>query len=274
VALQLATRQRLPRGRAAWARVGVSALLAAEFQATYFESIALTTVSLATLITIGATPVIVQAAELARSRQLPSRDELATLALALAGLVLLVGIPAGGQGTGGQGEAALPAGAGLALLSAAGFAAMTLISATPVRGLGDLALTGYGSALGGLALVPLAVLAGTPSGGTALAGLAFRLTPAVVCLVTALAVGPTALAYVLYYRGLRSATPRTAVLMSLLEPLTAAVLGVLVLGDKLGPAGTAGAVLLGTSVILTAWPRRGRSLPEVMPGTGPEDVAS
>jgi DME family drug/metabolite transporter len=250
VAFQLAARQQLPRGLAAWARIAVSALLAAEFQAAYFGSIALTSVSLATLITIGGTPVIVHAAELAMGRRRPSPDELASVALALAGLGLLVGIPAGQHG-----EAGLLGGAGLALLSAAGFAALTLIGATPVPGLGDLALTGYGSALGGLVLLPVAMLAGGGSGGAVLGSLTFRPSLEVICLIAALGVGPTALAYVLYYRGLRSAAPSTAVLMSLLEPLTAAILGVLVLGDRLGPAGTAGAALLGVSVILTVWLR-------------------
>jgi DME family drug/metabolite transporter len=243
LAFQLAARQRLPRGLAAWTRIGVSALLGAEFQAAYYGSIALTSVSFATLVTIGGTPVIVQAAELAMARRRPSRAELATLALALAGLGLLVGLPAGHGG-----EAGLLGGAGLALLSAAGFAALTLIGATPVHGLGDLALTGYGSALGGLVLLPLALLAGAASGGPA-----FRPSLTAICLIAALGTGPTALAYVLYYRGLRSATPSTAALMTLLEPLTAAILGVLILGDRLGPAGTAGAALLGASVFLTVW---------------------
>jgi DME family drug/metabolite transporter len=253
IAFQLAARQRLPRGRAAWARIGVLALLAAGFQAAYFESIALTSVSLATLITIGAAPVIVQAAELTAARQRPSRDKFATLALALASLGLLAGTPAGGNG-----ETALLGGAGLALLSAAGFAATTLIGATPVPGLGDLALTGYGSALGGLALLPLAL----PSNGMALAALALHPSPAALGLLAALGVGPTALAYALYYRGLRSAAPSTAALMSLLEPLTATLLGVLLLGNRLGPARTAGMALLSVSVIVTAWPRPGRSVPQ------------
>jgi drug/metabolite transporter, DME family len=259
IAFQLAARQRLPRGRAAWTRIGVLALLAAEFQAAYFGSIALTSVSLATLITIGAAPVIVQAAELAAARQRPTREKLVTLALALASLGLLAGAPAGGNG-----ETALLGGAGLALLSAAGFAAMTLIVATPVPGLGDLAMTGYGSAFGGLALLPLAL----SSNGTALAALALHPSPAALCLLAALGVGPTALAYALYYRGLRSAAPSTAVLMTLLEPLTATLLGVLLLGNRLGPTGTAGMVLLSISVIITAWPRPGRALAVAAPENG------
>lgn len=235
VTVHIVTRQRWPRGRAAWARITITGLLSAGFQAAYFCSIALSSVSLATLITIGGVPVIVSAAGMALGRERPTRASLATLALALAGLGLLVGIPGGGySGT------AMAASAGLALASAAGFAAMTLIGARPVPGLDDQALTGIGSALGGLALLPLA---------TAIGGIAFRPTAEAIWLVAALGIGPTALAYTLYYRGLRSASPTTAALLTLLEPLTAALLGAVVLGDRLSAPGVAGSILLGISVI-------------------------
>jgi DME family drug/metabolite transporter len=42
------------------------------------------------------------------------------------------------------------------------------------------------------------------------------------------------------------------VLMALLEPLTAAVLSALLLGDRLGPSGIAGGLLLGAALVLTA----------------------
>jgi DME family drug/metabolite transporter len=252
VAFRMATRQRLPRARAAWARIAIAGLLAGGFQAAYFLSISLSSVSLATLITIGGTPVIVHVAELITGRQRPERSSLITLAVALAGLGLLIGLPAGGHS-----RTALLASAGFALLSAAGFAALTLIGASPVPGLDDLAMTGYGSLLGGLALLPLAIIFGaTALGGAAAGGIVFRAPAESLGLVAGLGIGPTALAYILYYRGLRSASPTTAALMSLLEPLTAAILGTAILGDRLGPAGIAGAILLGASVFRTVWASR------------------
>jgi DME family drug/metabolite transporter len=242
VAVHVVTRRRWPRGQAAWARITITGLLSAGFQAAYFCSIALSSVSLATLITIGGVPVIVSAAGMALGRERPTRASLATLGMALAGLGLLVGIPGGGfSGT------AMLASAGLALGSAAGFAAMTLIGASPVPGLDDQVLTGIGSALGGLALLPLAA---------AIGGIAFRASAEAIWLVAALGIGPTALAYTLYYRGLRSASPTTAALLTLLEPLTAALLGAVILGDRLGLAGIAGAALLGASVVRTLWVSR------------------
>jgi len=247
VAFRMAARKQLPERRAAWARIAVAGLLGGGFQAAYFLSISLSSVSLATLITIGATPVIVHVTELVTGRQRPERSSLITLAVALAGLGLLIGLPGIGHS-----RAALLASAGFALLSAAGFAALTLIGASPVPGLDDLAMTGYGSLLGGLALLPLALI----FGGTAAGGIVFRATPESFGLVVGLGIGPTALAYILYYRGLRSASPTTAALMSLLEPLTAAILGTAILGDRLGLAGIAGATLLGASVLRTVWASR------------------
>ena len=52
--------RRWPAGRSAWTRIAVTGLLAATFQGAYFLAVSLTSVSLATLVTIGATPVIVQ----------------------------------------------------------------------------------------------------------------------------------------------------------------------------------------------------------------------
>src|SRR5580692_8196900 len=63
-----ATRRTWPSGRAAWARITVIGLLAAIFQSCYFAAVALTSVPLATLITIGAAPVIVLGAERAIGR--------------------------------------------------------------------------------------------------------------------------------------------------------------------------------------------------------------
>jgi DME family drug/metabolite transporter len=252
VAFRMAARHRLPRGRAGWTRITIAGLLAGGFQADYFLSISLSSVSLATLITIGGTPVIVHVAELVTGHQRPERSSLITLAVALAGLGLLIGIPGGGQS-----RAALLASAGFALLSAAGFAALTLIGASPVPGLDDLAMTGYGSLLGGLALLPLALIVGGGAlGGTAAGGLAFRASAESFGLIAGLGIGPTALAYILYYRGLRSASPTTAALMSLLEPLAAAILGAAILGDRLSLAGITGAILLGASVLRTVWASR------------------
>ncbi|HET9970727.1 MAG TPA: DMT family transporter [Streptosporangiaceae bacterium] len=230
--------RRWPAGRAAWTRIAVNGLLSALFQGCYFAAISLTSVSLATLVTIGGTPVIVAIVEQARGRRAPGRAGVITTAMALAGLGLLAGLPGGGLS-----ETAVLAGTGMALLSAAGFAAVTLIGTSPVPGLDELALNGFGFSLGGMALLPLAAVAG--------GGLGFRPGLASAGLLAALGIGPTAVAYTLYFRGLRKASASTAALLTLIEPLTAAVLAALVLGNRLSVTGIAGAVILLAAVART-----------------------
>jgi len=80
-----ATRKTWPSGRAAWARITVIGLLAAIFQSCYFAAVSLTSVPLATLITIGAAPVIVLGAERAIGRP-AGRLAVLTTGLAVTGL--------------------------------------------------------------------------------------------------------------------------------------------------------------------------------------------
>jgi drug/metabolite transporter, DME family len=238
VAFLTLTGSRRPAGRAAWTRIAVIGLLSALFQSCYFAAISLTSVSLATLVTIGGTPVIVAVVEHARGRRALDRAGMITIALALAGLGLLVGRPGGGFS-----ETAALASAGLAFLSAAGFAAVTLLGTSPVTGLDELTLNGFAFSLGGMALLPLAAILG--------GGLGFRPGLSSAGLLAALGIGPTAVAYTLYFRGLRRASASTAALLSLIEPLTAAVLAALVLGNRLSATGIAGAIMLLAAVVRT-----------------------
>ena len=229
-------RRPMPRGRAAWTRIVAIALLAAEFQASYFAAVDRVSVSLATLLTIGASPVLVMIAEGVTGRRRIGSRAVVTLVLAVTGLTLLIGVP--------EGQRDLPtllAGAGFALLAAAGFATLTLVGSRPVDGLDDLAGTGFGFTFGAVLLAPLATAAG---------GLTFTPSGSGLGLLLLLGVGPTAIAYAAYFRGLRSAPPATAALMALLEPLVGTALSVAILGDRLAPAGWAGAALLIVALVL------------------------
>ncbi|MGH3227363.1 MAG: DMT family transporter [Streptosporangiaceae bacterium] len=232
-----ATGRRRPVGRAAWTRIAVIGVLAALYQSCYFIAVALTSVALATLVAIGTAPVIVLGVYRVTGRQAGRLAPVAAC-LALAGLGLLVGLPSGFSQT------AVLASAGMGVLAAAGFAAVTLISARPVPGLDDLTVTGFGFTVGGLILLPLAA---------ALGGLSFRPGPEAAGLLLALGVGPTAVAYTLYFSGLRQVAASTAALLALLEPLTGAVLAAFVLGQRLSAAGMAGAATLLAAVVVTVY---------------------
>ena len=236
VAFLAATGRRRPAGRAAWTRIAVIGLLAAEYQGCYFTAVSLTSVPLATLVTIGTAPVIVLGAERATGRR-TGKLAAAAAGLALIGLGLLVGLPSGFSQT------AVLASGGMAVLAAAGFAAITMIGSRPVAGVDEATVTGFGFTVGGLALMLLAAVLG---------GVGFRPEPAALGLLLALGTGPTAVAYTLYFRGLRTAAASTAALLALLEPLTGTILSALILGQRLSTTGIAGAAILAVAVILTA----------------------
>ncbi|WP_129666249.1 DMT family transporter [Phytoactinopolyspora endophytica] len=222
-------------------RLLVLAVITAWYQSWYFAAIELNSVGLATLLTLGAAPVIVVVAESVIGRRRPTRRTIVAIGTAAAGLVLLVGAPdAGGLGT-------AIAGGLCALASAGGFAAITVLGARPVGGLTALPTIGVSFCVGGVITLPLAALIGD---------LAVDVRAETVMLLVYLGVAPTAVAYVLYFTALRSVATGSAVLISLLEPLTAAVLGAVLLQENLGVRGVVGAVLVALAVVVTSSHRR------------------
>jgi DME family drug/metabolite transporter len=159
------------------------------------------------------------------------------MAGALAGVCLLVQLPDGG----GEGSAAL--GVALALGSALGYAVMTLCGRTLAGRYHPLQPLTLAVGVGALALLPAALAT----------GLTLSYPPLGWALLLYLGVGPTALAYALFLLGMRSTTAVGASVVTLVEPLTAAVLAWLLFGERLGPLGLVGAaLLLGAVILLTS----------------------
>jgi drug/metabolite transporter, DME family len=107
--------------------------------------------------------------------------------------------------------------------------------------------------------VPLApVLAASPAG----------------CLVTArglalagyLGVVTTAVAYLLYGRGPSTVSAPVAVTIGLAEPAVAALLGLVVLGERLSATGLAGLALIGLALTGLTGGRTAAALPPGPPG--------
>ncbi len=230
--------------RRRWARgpVLAGAAAVAGYQVSFFAAVADTGVAVGTIVALGSAPALTGALEWAlHGRRPPARWVLAT-ALASAGVALLA--LAGGA----QAGISAP-GVGLAVAAGASYAAYTLASK---RLLDDgHAPEGVMAALFGLgavALGPLLVLSGPGwlgSGG----GLA---------LVLFLGVVPTALAYVLFARGLRRLRASEAATITLAEPVTAAALGVGVLGERITGGGALGAALVLGALVLLALRAGGR----------------
>src|SRR5690606_2945764 len=85
----------------------------------------------------------------------------------------------------------------------------------------------------------------------------FILNPADAGIILYLGFATTSLAYILFSRGLKRIPSSSAVTLSLAEPLTAAVLGVLIVGETLSGLSWTGIVLLlGGILVLTLGKQR------------------
>ena len=88
--------------------------------------------------------------------------------------------------------------------------------------------------LGAVLLLPVLIVAGPGK----------VWTPGGVAMAVFLGVVPTAVAYVLFARGLRHLSAAEVSTLTLAEPVTAAALGAVVLGERPGPLGLSGIALV------------------------------
>lgn len=262
-----ARRRILAAFRAAPAGVLSTGMGLAAYQALYFLAVRLGGVSIATVVSLGIAPVLLSAWESLRDRRRPSTPMLIASAAAIIGLILIAYATAAGAeptapatdeagtttpataeagtttpeagtaatATGGSG---LPATAGIGLLVAiaAGivYAASTAVSRHTTQGVEPLTLTTLACAIGTVTILPVAAVEGitfTPSAGP------------IALLIYAGGI-TTALAYALFYMGLRNISGSVAVVVTLLEPLVAALLAVLLIDEPLGVATIVGGILL------------------------------
>ncbi|MDP2772570.1 MAG: DMT family transporter [Nocardioides sp.] len=212
------------------ALVGVST---AAYQALYFASVVNVGVSVATVVSLGLAPVLLTVGESIHHRRRPADRRLLVLAAALGGL-LLVSVGAGSAETGPHPALGILAAVG----SGTAYALTTVLGRPLARSAGPLALTTTTTTVGALALLPLGVvsgLAGSP---------VISADPLVVGTLAYLGVLTMALAYGLLYAGLRTTPGSSAVIATLLEPVTAAIVAALFLDERIGALGVAGAVLI------------------------------
>ncbi|NEA47551.1 EamA family transporter, partial [Streptomyces sp. SID10815] len=168
---------------------------------------------------------------------------------ALAGLAVLV--------LGSGGVAVRPWGVLLALLSAAGYSVMTLLTRWWGRdGGADNSATTVGAfAVASGCLLPLALTEGL---------VPHTADPVrLLWLLAYIGTVPTALAYALYFAGAAVVRSATVSVVMLLEPVSAAVLAVALLGERLTPATLAGTALMLGSVagLAVAETRQARAVP-------------
>ena len=231
---------RVPAGGERWRLVAGGVAMGA-YQVCYFWGVAKTSVAVGALIAICSAPLFMIGLAALWLGERVSRATGLALAAGVTGAALL--------SVGPHGLGVLPAGflEGVALALGAGLA--YAVYAVVVKDVGarlpPLPIAAVTFWIAALVLLP-ALATGAAAG------------PATWALLAYLGLVPTALAYVCYVVGMRTTPVAASGVLSLIEPLTATLLGVVFFGDRLGTMGAAGALLLLGSVAMLALHSRAR----------------
>ncbi|MEV4416272.1 DMT family transporter [Catellatospora sp. NPDC049609] len=232
VGLHLAIGERLG---ARWRDALVLGAGLAVYQTAYYGSIAFAGLAVGTVVTLGACPVVIAVAARFALGEAFTAGRTGAVVLGLAGLVLLVG------GGGAAGSAPV-LGVACGLLSAAGYAVVTIYSR---RAGGDLSGATVASfAVAALCLLPMAAAEGLLPSGSGMAGTAGWLLY--------LGAVPTALAYRLFFAGVAAVPATVTAVVTLLEPVAGVLIAVGLLGERLSVAAAAGSALMLAAVAVLA----------------------
>jgi drug/metabolite transporter, DME family len=230
---------RLARGDA-WRCVALGVCMAA-FQLTYFNAVARAGIALTALLAICSAPIMIALLAAALLGERAGPRVAVALGCGVVGTALLVGAPGSDAET-----SRAASGIVLALGAGLSYALYVVIAKRAVATTPPLSIAAGTFAVAAILLVPAFAIEGAPR--QIVLGWSGLLYLGAVA---------TAGAYALYTSGLRSVSATAAGVASLLEPLTATLLGVLVFGERLGVAGTVGAVLLlGALATVVAAPER------------------
>ena len=224
-----------------WAALG--ALGVVVYPLAFYTGMDLVGVAVGNVVALGSGPVFAALLEWLLERERLSARWLVATALAVTGIALLaLGRDEGGR-AGSPASAVL--GVGIALLAGLAYALYTYASSRAIRaGHPSRGVMGGMFGLGALPLLVVLAVLGGPLLQSATS----------VGLTAYLVVGPMFLAYVLFGIGLRSVRSSAATTITLLEPVFATTLAVLIVGERLTLLGWAGfaLVLLGLAVLVPA----------------------
>ncbi|WP_119729690.1 DMT family transporter [Thermomonospora amylolytica] len=220
------------RRRNLWA-LAFGAVCVAVYQTAFFAAVARTGVATGTIVTIGGSPAFTGLIAALTGGARPTVRWGAATACAVAGCAALVG--------GGRSAGVEPLGVALALLSGLAYASYATVAARLItRGESDQAVTGALFGMAAAVLLPV-LLVSSPG---------WALTPSGALVTVYLGVVTTSGGYLLYARGLRTTPVTVATTLTLAEPAVAALLGLLVLDERLGGVALAGLATLAAGLLL------------------------
>jgi DME family drug/metabolite transporter len=213
----------------------------AAYQVCFFASVAATGVAVGTVVAIGSAPIFAGILGLLGHGERPGAGWLLATALAVTGCVLLV--------TAGENITVHAQGVLLALGAGAAYAIYAAASKRLLEEHAPDAVMAVAFSLGAVLLSPVLLTV----------DLTWLADPRGILVELHLGLIATALAYALFARGLQTISVATAVTLSLVEPLTAAMLGLLVVGERLTASGVIGVGLLATGLLVLSAERVERS---------------
>jgi DME family drug/metabolite transporter len=214
-----------------WVLLGGACVMA--FQATFFFGTRGNGVAVGTVIALGSSPLFAGLFDGLRGRR-PSRRWLAATSLAVVGILLL-------SGAIGSAVTLQPGGVLASLVAGAAYAGYAVAAAEVVHQ-GVAAVASTAAIIGTSGLIGAAVLPFTDNSWLAEPrGLAVALWLGGVTVVVS---------YLLMGAALQHLAASTAITLGLAEPLTAAVLGVAVLGETLAPLQMGGVLLVLGGVVI------------------------
>lgn len=217
-----------------WKATILSALAMAIFQYCFFTSIRLTGIAIGTVVAIGSAPMFSGFIEWLMLKRRPTKIWLIATSLAIIGCVLLFSNK--------EGMIVNPAGVTLSLCAGLLFAFYTLFNKEVLKKADAIPSVAVIFSVSAIMLLPFLFLFETEG----------LLTVPGISTMIYLGIAATSVAYILFSSGLRHIPSSSAVTLSLAEPLTASILSVIIVGERLDLVSWTGVLLLlGGIVVLT-----------------------
>ncbi len=204
-------------------------------------------------------PVITAIILITFGKERTSARRVTGLATGLAGAVIFfLGASDGGGGRRLEGDLVY-------LFGAVAWAIYSIASKNVLKGIDPLRATTYGTTVGAVGLLLVAVPAFSGVHWAAVSGTAWLN-------VVYLAVGPTAMAYLFYFRGLRNVGPSTATMVMFTVPIFGVACSVVFLGESFTAAQFAGGVVMLAGALLAV--TNSKQQPVTEERAAPERIAT
>ena len=225
-----------------WVIVLAGAIGVVAYQPTFFAGTRMNGVAVGTVIALGFAPIATGVLDVFVRRRIPTGRWMLATVIALMGVVLVSGLIGSGSAAG-IGPAGL-----LASLAAGASYAVYALSSKLLLDRGWSPSGAMGAVFGGAAALSIPLLFTSP--------LAWVFTPAGITLALWLGIVTVAVAYLLFGWGLKRLSPTVVTTLTLGEPLSATLLGILVLHEQLTPIAMIGLGVIALGLLVLSLPAR------------------